>query len=200
MPFEIQRFKKSMNAVPISESAKTKLLRTCNAYSALTTPHRKAQWIRDMVIRLSSEIGEKKARQVMQGCGSQCIGPSVLERARRLKQRSTGLDDLINRLNRAHIGGGKLQRKENEIHAAYERCYCGSISRSRQKIPITYCYCSCGWYQRLFETLLEKPVRVQLINSIADGAADCRFIIHISKDSEPLLRRGQSSKGFIIGG
>ncbi len=179
MPFLIQRFRNSLGASPVNEETKADLLQSCDAYEALATTGQKAQWIKDMMLRLDEQVGEAVARRIMQDCGRHCIDQSVLEKARRLQRKSMNLDDLLDRLNQAHIGGGKLQRTGNVIHAAYDRCYCGSVSKSPQQIPLIYCHCSCGWYQQLFETLLEKPVQVQLLDSIAHGALICQFAIHI---------------------
>jgi len=59
----------------------------------------------------------------------------------------------------------------------YERCYCGSVSQTKEPFSATYCYCSCGWYRQLFETLLERPVEVELLGSVIQGDENCRFKI-----------------------
>jgi predicted ArsR family transcriptional regulator len=128
---------------------------------------------------LCVEIGEENAKGVMEACGQRCIGQSVLQKALKLQQVSRNFDDLLAKLNQEHIGGGNLWREENIIHASYEHCYCGSVSKTRKPISTIYCQCSCGWYKRLFETLLEKPLKVELLDSIIHGANTCQFIIHI---------------------
>jgi hypothetical protein len=115
----------------------------------------------------------------MEACGSSCISHSVMEKARRLQVDAQDLDDLLGRLNQAHIGGGHLQRQGDAIHATYDRCYCGSVSKSREPFSSTYCFCSCGWYRRLFEKLLHGPVEVELLCSILQGDENCQFLIHL---------------------
>ena len=178
MPFNIQRFINSLNS-HVDESVRVRLMQDRVAYDNLSTPSQTAKWIGNMMSDLKEQVRENIARSVMEDCGRRCIGHSVLERAKRLQQEATDFDDLLNKFNQAHIGGGKLRRVGNVVFASYARCYCGSVSKTRQPISTTYCHCSCGWYKQLFETLLEKSVDVDLVDSIIQGADACRFIIHI---------------------
>jgi predicted hydrocarbon binding protein len=182
MPFRIQRFTNSLN-VHANPAVQDHLLQDRPAYDGLTTPVQTAKWIGSLMDGLNEAVGEQIARQVMEDCGRQCIGRSVLDRAQKLQQEASDLDDLLNRLNQDHIGGGKLQRDGDVIHASYARCYCGSVSKTRQPISTTYCHCSCGWYKQLFETLLGKPVVVELVDSIIHGADACRFVIRLNTRS-----------------
>jgi len=115
----------------------------------------------------------------MEACGQQCIGQSVLDKAKSLKHGTGDIDEFLEKLNKAHIGGGKLRRDNSIIYASYERCYCGSVSKTQKPISLLYCQCSCGWYKKLFEATLGKPVKVELVDSIIHGADTCQFIIHI---------------------
>jgi len=103
----------------------------------------------------------------------------VLEKAQGYTREAKDLDDLLDRLNQAHIGGGRLRREGDMIHASYERCYCGSVNKTKERISATYCHCSCGWYKELFETVLERSVEVERVESIVQGADACRFVIRV---------------------
>jgi len=105
-----------------------------------------------------------------------------LQKAVRLLKHAANLDDLVELLNANHIGGGLLRRKGKTIIAEYRRCYCGSVSKTKTKFSPTYCQCSCGWYRQLFETILGKPVKVELLGSIIQGDAQCRFKIYLNHD------------------
>ena len=178
MPFRIERFTKSL-ASHADPQAGAQLLQGRPPFETLTTPVQTVNWIGSLMVDLDQQLGPELANAVMEDCGQLCIGQSVLQKARQLQQQAADLDDLLARLNQAHIGGGQMRREGNKIHAAYPRCYCGSVSKTRQPISTTYCQCSCGWFKRLFETLLEKPVQVTLVDSIIHGADACRFIISI---------------------
>jgi predicted hydrocarbon binding protein len=178
MPFKLPRFLENLD-VHVNKSVREQLMQNRVPYDTLTTGTQTARWIGNLVDDLVVEIDVDGAKAVMEACGQQCIGQSVLSKVRSLKQDSSNLDEFLRRLNDAHIGGGNLQRDGSVIYASYERCYCGSVSKTRQPISTIYCQCSCGWYKKLFEASLDKSVTVELIDSIIHGADTCQFIIHI---------------------
>ena len=178
MPFKVQRFEQSLAAC-VDDDVRAKLIEGCEAYDAIKSPVKKARWIKGLMERLEEEAGEAVAREVMLGCGRQCISRSLLEKAQKHWREAGTIDDFLDSLNQAHIGGGSLRRDGDIVYGSYGHCYCGSVSKAKEPISPTYCYCSCGWYKRLFETVLERPVEVELLSSIAQGAEVCRFAIHI---------------------
>jgi hypothetical protein len=176
MPFNVKTFQTNAESW-LDGPARDELVRACETYPSLTTGRQKARCIRGMMDVLDRSLDEATRQRIMEACGRCCIPASTLKKACRLRQQAQGLDDLLARLNAAHIGGGHLQRNGNVILATYDRCYCGSVSAARPPFSATYCQCSCGWYRQLFETLLERPVEVVLLGSIIQGDDRCRFLI-----------------------
>jgi predicted hydrocarbon binding protein len=178
MPFKSQVFLE--NARPsLSSAPRAELEQACRQYASLTTPKQKAKSIQRMMEVLDRDLDLPRRKTIMEACGRRCIGASTLAKARQLQRGAQDLDDLLVLLNQAHIGGGHLRREEHVIHAAYDRCYCGSVNQANAPFSSTYCQCSCGWFRQLFETLLGKPVEVELLDSILQGAERCRFTIHL---------------------
>jgi predicted ArsR family transcriptional regulator len=178
MPFHIQRFMNNLQD-HTDKGIQEQVLQGLAAYDTLTTPVKTARWIKMLVENLTDIAGEDIAKDVMEACGQQCMGQNLLVKAWKLQKQSQDIDDLLIKLNDAHIGGGKLHREGDIIYASYERCYCGSVSKTRQPISLIYCQCSCGWYKQLFEAILDRSVKVELLDSIIHGADTCQFIIHI---------------------
>ena len=178
MPFKVQTFQENVDQA-LDRPTRDKLDQACDEYRTLTSSTKKLRSIRGMMDILDREVNEATRREIMQACGTCCIGASTLQKAQHLHDESLNLDDFLDRLNEAHIGGGHLEREGEVIYAAYGRCYCGSVSISKELFSDTYCHCSCGWYQKLFETLFKQPVEVELMSSIIQGSDRCRFIINI---------------------
>lgn len=178
MPFSVQAFLEEVES-HTKGKVDDNLIRLCEQYGSLTTPKKRAACIKEMMDLLDASLNTKTRQAIMETCGRHCIGrsKSVIEKALRIKKQSSDVDDLLRRLNDAHIGGGNLTRTGKAIYASYDRCYCGSVSKSTEHLSPTYCHCSCGWYRRLFEILLDKPVKVELLSSIIQGDAKCRFVI-----------------------
>lgn len=179
MPFKVQRFEQSLTEHVDDDVVKAKLMAGCEEYDTIKSPPKKARWVKGLMERLEKEVGEAVAREVMVGCGRQCISRNLLKKVQKHRRECDTIDDILDKLNEARIGGGSLQREGDTIHGSYDHCYCGSVSKAKEPVPSTYCYCSCGWYKMLFETVLERSVEVELLSSIAQGAEVCRFAIHI---------------------
>ena len=155
------------------------LVQACEAFVALTTAQEQARCIQGITDLLDREVDSDTRRAIMEACGRRCIARRTLDAATRLQQEAQDLDDLLCRLNEAHIGGGHLQREGDVIHATYDQCYCQSVSETREPLSPTYCHCGCGWYRQLFETILDRPVKVDLLSSIIQGDDRCRYLIRI---------------------
>jgi predicted hydrocarbon binding protein len=61
-------------------------------------------------------------------------------------------------------------------------CHCPRIRdsiRSKTKISPTYCYCGAGFYKGIWEYLLRRSVRVEVLESLLLGGDVCRIKIHL---------------------
>ncbi len=178
MPFRPHVFQENI-AGRVPDATAEASARACAGYDSLTTPLQRARCVKGIMDTLDQAVDTPSRQAIMQACGRQCIGASTLDKARKLAKTASDLDDLLAKLNQVHIGGGHLRREGDVIHATYSRCYCGSVNQTKEPFSATYCHCSCGWYRQLFETLLERPVEVELLGSIIQGDESCRFQIVI---------------------
>ena len=156
------------------------VMRDVVQYVSTSDPAQKAAWIKTAVSRLEKLVGNRKARKIMASCGRKCCGITTRKKAKKLIQESNSLEEFIGNLNNAGIGGGRLQLKGNTVTGGYDHCYCGQVKRTKEPFPTTtYCNCSVGRYKQLFETALDKPVKVEITQSIISGSESCEFVIHI---------------------
>lgn len=183
MPFHVDRFDASFKEVT-GKNPSSFLRMNPSEYKLLKTPARKASFITRMMGRLVAKTSKRTAEKVMLECGcmardgvSRCINEHIIKRTKELYAGSKNIEDFIQRYNKH--GGGKLKREGKKIKAIYSRCYCGSVSGAKEMIPMSYCYCGAGWYKRLFEEVLAKPVKVKVLKSIASGAEKCELVISI---------------------
>jgi predicted hydrocarbon binding protein len=177
VPFHVDRFRISFKEV-VGESPSSVFRIKFSEYRVIKTSVKKAHFIKKLMDRLLAKYPKRTAKKIMLECGymmrdgvSHCINEHRIKTARALFAESKNLKDFIGKLSKH--GGGKLTLEGNSIKAVYDRCYCGSVSKTREKIPLIFCYCGAGWYKRLFEEVLGSPVRVEVVQSIANGADQC---------------------------
>jgi hypothetical protein len=63
-----------------------------------------------------------------------------------------------------------------------KRCYCHCPmirNHLNEGISPTFCNCSAGWYRRLWEGILERPIRIKVLASLVKGDQNCRFAISL---------------------
>jgi hypothetical protein len=62
-------------------------------------------------------------------------------------------------------------------------CHCPRLRDALalgERMPLDYCYCGAGFYQALWEEILGRPVRVEVVTSVAAGDDACRIRIDLS--------------------
>ncbi|MBU7043925.1 MAG: hypothetical protein HXS47_10070 [Theionarchaea archaeon] len=157
-----------------------RIMKDAHAFPTYTYPE-KAAYMKTVIERLENSAGIDVAENIMKGCGYKCCGKTSQNRARTLMKESTSLEECIEKLNKTGLGGGRLTMQDSHtITGGYDRCYCGQVKHTRVLFPsLTYCHCSTGWYAQLFETILGRPVAVDILQSIICGADSCEFVIHL---------------------
>jgi|SRR5450759_414170 len=178
MPRWINLFRNSLKK-DVDTRLRAQFLEGAEAVTDSASPVKKAAWTLEVMGRMESCLDEPHRVSILEACGRDCIGASILEKARRIRASSRSLEVFLDGLNQNHLGGGNLAWRDGAIDASYPRCYCGMVSQTRKPFSATYCNCSRGWFLSLFENSLVVPVRVELVQSIIQGAPDCRFRIHL---------------------
>ncbi|NPD89766.1 MAG: hypothetical protein HGN29_13725 [Asgard group archaeon] len=66
---------------------------------------------------------------------------------------------------------------------SYYYCHCpwirDSIKKGDMDISAMFCYCSAGYYKQQWDSILNQPVRVDVIDSVLKGDEKCSFIVHL---------------------
>jgi len=169
-----------------NENTLVKIMRDSDKYESFNGT-KKAAWWRDAMVRLENELGRDNAQETMLACGQKCCGETHRKLARQYWQESKNLKEFIDKLNN-HIYRGQVsgmagvRLKVEDTHTitgGYDQCYCGQVKHTKEPFPNDiYCHCAAGWLKMLFESAFEKPVNVEMIQSILNGADSCEFLIN----------------------
>lgn len=159
-----------------------KIMQDADCYSAFK-PEGKANWWKSAIERLSQEIGEPRAIEIMQACGRRCCNQGNRKTAKRLMAESGSLQEFLVKASEYGVKPGELEYKlkdKNTVIGCFYRCFCGQVKKIKEPFPnLTYCNCSAEFHKMFFEAALEKSVSVEVTQSIINGADHCEFVIHI---------------------
>lgn len=142
-------------------------------------PVEQARVIKKLIDKLDDEVDETLRKNILFKRGHGCYTKYASSVVNGIIESASDIDDLLKRLNDADMGGGKLKKEGNIIHASYGGCPCFAVNKAEEKLSLTYCNCSSGWFKALFESFLKKDINVDIIQSIASGADECKFNIYI---------------------
>lgn len=63
-------------------------------------------------------------------------------------------------------------------------CHCPRIRdvlKTSETISPTYCYCGAGFYRGIWEEILQRPVEIELLETVLKGDQVCRFAIRLPR-------------------
>ncbi|MGP8322284.1 MAG: DUF6144 family protein [Methanosarcinaceae archaeon] len=170
---------KAMEDERISQSVIETLMQNVDQFTSTSNPAKKAEWIKEVTEKLEKLVNKKNCINVMEKKGRICCGSTLRNKAKKFMKESKSIKQFIEKLNSMRGYTFKL-KDNNTVIGGYDKCYCGLVNKTEKPFKnLTYCYCGVGHIKQFFESALEKPVEVELIQSVITGAKNCEFIIHI---------------------
>lgn len=164
----------------LGTSIRDEILDKCACCHKVSNDSEMAVCVKEVMERFDSLVeDENKRYSVMETLGVECV-KNFLKVAEEVKKNSKGVEEIVKNLNEK-LGAELFKLVGKEIHSKLDKCFCHwGVKETKEPISVTYCHCSLGWMKTLFKTLLDKPVKVDLIQSVITGADSCRFIIHLN--------------------
>jgi hypothetical protein len=150
-----------------------------------------ALWVQDALRRMDATIGEEKRIQIMEHCGRNCasVNTRVIESAIKRRKKFKDLDLFLEAEQQKPMKGTRLRREGTILYQYYTphaftpqmRCYCSLLRGLPEDTTVsqTYCHCSKAFVQTLWEGVLERPIKVELLQSVISGDSECKFAIHL---------------------
>jgi hypothetical protein len=85
-----------------------------------------------------------------------------------------------------------VEKRQAYCHCAFVRPY---LTESPANISPTFCWCGAGWYRRLWEGVLGKPIQVEHVKTLVRGNDCCTLVItlpiHAEGELSPAMMRDQ---------
>jgi hypothetical protein len=156
-----------------------------------------AECMKGVMERIDARIPDEDTKMlIMRECSCRCYEDD-LEELKNVYRTTNDFDSLIDAmygkvfLNKPEREGDtvyitKAPRFPEEHQKAatpqkkqYYFCHCDYARAVTGNISLTYCYCGAGWCRNIWEAILERPVRVEIVKSVLQGDDVCRFAVHL---------------------
>jgi len=171
-----------------------------------TSPTERAAWVAGAVTRLEAEVADEATRSKIMQCCSDRFPVRRIAEVKAEYERLGSIDALLAIMHMDKSVGGyswhsQQIRVGNIIYTTKDpvdrpgyknaktplerrlaACFCGLVKdrmRTGEPVPFTHCYCGAGWYHQLWEGVLGKPVRIEILTSVLQGDEICTFAIHL---------------------
>jgi len=137
----------------------------------------KQAYVLTLMENLEKSVDEPARIRVMNDCGRACARRGGLfklaeEAKGDLKAFLAGMSGVLGEGNARLID-------EKTVHWSYPRCFCELVAAGPQRLPAVFCQCSVGWVMEIFQTVLGRPAKVDLVQSIKTGAPSCVFRVDV---------------------
>lgn len=148
-------------------------------------------------IELLDDIASEDQKfEILSGC-AHVFPPELIAKMRRVYVQTKRIDDVLEAMT---IAGNypKFTREGNVLYSSKQPynpvafakattrkekmqayCFCPMIKYNLDEVSGTFCYCGSGWSRRLWEGILDKPVKVEIVKSLTKDDDECTFAVHL---------------------
>ena len=133
-------------------------------------------WMTTLMELLEQQLNEDQRNALMHSCGRACARREAIGLAARFAGDVKGMVE-----NFAQNMGGpeRIFLDANTVHMDFDGCFCPLVDEGPEVLPDTFCECSKGWMLEMFETAAQKPVQVEILQTVRRGDPTCGFLIHV---------------------
>lgn len=172
------------------------------------SPEERAAWSRLAMERLAELVPDASSREKIMS-GRACVfveefGEEPLLELRKIYRETGGVDAVFEAMARDPEKHSRPYREGNVVYetkapadaeafanaktpqerrVAYCHCPLARAGAATSPAPEPYCCCGGGWYGGIWEFIVERPVRVELLRSVMRGDEDCTFAVHLPPEA-----------------
>jgi hypothetical protein len=136
-------------------------------------------WLTDLFDAIDVELDEATKVKLLAGCGRACFSRfSFKQDIARLGKGS------VEKLLEAYKKNFEVWQDGGTVHVRYgatnKQCYCPAARYHAAKPNDVHCECTRATHQAIFETALERPVKVSVVESLRRGGKTCQFTADVA--------------------
>ncbi len=137
-----------------------------------------ANWLTDLFESMDTTLDPETKVKVMAGCGTGCFRRHSFK-TDIAKEGKGDLDKLLVAMKKSF----EVWREGDLVHVRFgkevKRCFCPVARLHPARPHDMHCECTRATQQAIFETALERPVKVEIVESLRRGNPTCHFIAHV---------------------
>ncbi len=190
-----EKLKKNLEGF-IDETERRKLLKGSEGIGK-ADPKEKAAWVKTIMEKFDKLIPDEKDRwKIMKECSCSCQDESMADYKAEYDKHKD-IDKLIEYLHgkaflikpvregniiyitKAPAFPEEYKKAKTQEEKRYYFCHCDYARAADSDLSPTYCYCGAGWCQRIWEDILGRPVKIEIVESVLQGGDVCKFAVHI---------------------
>jgi hypothetical protein len=168
-----------------------KVLQGSDRLGEASDPSQIALWVQRAMERLDRAADKTTRTRIMEECGYACAKANhgTIDRVVAKRKKYGSLEEFLEAEKDSVLPGMRLEKKGRALYQYYmprsfgpnRRCFCSLLSGlpPEKTISPTYCQCSKGFARRMWERVLGKPVKVEVLETALTGADECKFRIYL---------------------
>jgi predicted hydrocarbon binding protein len=173
------------------KKAREKVLEGSGSLDLSADSEQVSLWVKGAMERLDAAIDAKTRNAVMENCGRNCarVNHKTVDRVVAKRKKYGSLDEFLEAEKDKLLPGMRLEKDGRILYQYYmprsfhppRRCFCSLLRGlpARECVSPTYCQCSRGFVLSMWERVLGKPVKVDVMETAVTGAKECRFRIRL---------------------
>ncbi|MHA2402616.1 MAG: hypothetical protein ACXADH_06445 [Candidatus Kariarchaeaceae archaeon] len=192
-------FSEGLDKSGAEEDTKSKILEGQENINYFTELEDRVEWTKGALLKLTQLMNRGQAVEAISNCGQKFPQENIDILKAILEEH--GLDFLINQMIEDPLHMAAPKREGNILYftkapankKGYDEaknleekrpqaCWVALAKQAMLNnldLPPLFCYTSARWFKRLWENLLERPVKVEMISSALSGDANCTFAVHL---------------------
>ena len=189
------RFSKQLGTV-LGSDARAKILECYTGVTHESSLEERAQAVKCAVDMLDDIATEDQKFEILSQC-AHVFPPELIENMRHVYVETQSVEKVLEAMAEADNypkfrkeGNTLFSSKQPYNRAAYDKattreekmkayCFCPMIKHNLDEVSGSFCYCGSGWSRRLWEGILGKPVRVEIVKSLTRDDDECTFAVHL---------------------
>jgi effector-binding domain-containing protein len=175
-----------------------------------------AEWIRGAMDALDSLTDGPEVKYQVLSCCAHVFPDERIAHLRSTYERRRDIDDVLQEMYQDPAWYEDPVRKGNVLYMrkvpydpqGYEQgatqverrrayCHCEFVRPYLDQVPsrmsTTFCWCGSGWYRRLWEGILDQPIKIEHVETLLNGNDQCTLTITLPLALEGEMRPERAS-------